>query len=366
MAKIVEVSALPPETTTHERPELPLAEEDGIYFHLDADAQYHPASGLGSGDIKRLYYNPSAYWWNSPLNPMRPPRTETNFMTFGKAVHVRVLEGEEKFNRLYECAYEGDDLLRTDDDIKAWLTARGVTPMKGLKADRVAQALTLDPEVKIADVIKARAEAEGRVILPADEYRRIVISSKLIADNPDLATAFSGGMPEVAIVWTEIVDGEPVKCKALLDYLKIRGIGDLKSTSNPKEIAFPNLCRIRFAERRMDIQAAHYLRAREFIPRFVEEGRVFGDHDPEWLRKVAAQEEYGFAFVFFSTTGAPETWPLSLSPGNPILDIAADHRATALQNYVRCRREYGDDMWLSREPIRELDIADLPGWHGRM
>lgn len=364
MARIIETT--PEEPAAAPAPTLPIISEDGIYFGLNADAQYHPADALGSGDVKRCFYNTSAYWWGSSFNPLRPHNKETKFMNFGTAVHIRVLEGEEKFLRLYEPAYEGDDLLKTDADVRAWLQERGHKPASGNKPERVAQALLIDPEVKIEDAIKARAEEAGRVILPADDYNRIVISSELIAKNPDLETAFSGGMPEVAVVWTEMVDGEPVRCKGLFDYLKVRGIGDLKSTSNPKEIDFPSLCKIRFAERRMDMQAAHYLRGREFIARYVQEGRVYGDHDPEWLARVAAQDEHGFAFVFFSSTGAPETWALSLSPGNTILDIGADHRAVALQNFVRKRREFGDEMWLQREPIRELDITDLPSWFGRV
>ncbi|PYF04994.1 PDDEXK-like uncharacterized protein DUF3799 [Rhodopseudomonas faecalis] len=337
---------------------------DGIHFGVNADAVYHPHEGLGSGDVRRLLLNPAEFWWNSRLNPLRPTDTDSAFKTFGRAVHVRVLEGEEKFNRLYEREDTSDDMLRTDADLAAWLRKRDIKPLRS-KAEKIAQALFADPGVKIEDDIKERAEKEGRTILKADDYDRIIISSALIADNPDLEHAFDGGMPEVAVIWTETIDGEPVRCKALFDYLKIRGIGDLKSTSNPKEMDFPPLCRIRFAERRMDLQAAHYMRGRSFIRQFVKDGAVFGDHDPQWLRKVADQAEYGFAFVFFQTTGAPSSWACSLSPENSILRDAAIYREAALKAFVLCRRKYGDGMWLKREPIQELDPADLPMWFGR-
>jgi hypothetical protein len=385
--KVIEVPALPqfalPDRVQapEQLPPLPLAEEDGIYFGLDADQQYHPASGLGSGDVKRLFRNASEFWWNSDMNPLKPKDKETEFKKFGSAVHKRVLEGVAHFDTIYQCEYTGDDLLVTDADLKAWITKSGNIPAKGNKPDRITQALAIDPNVKIEDEIKERAVKARKLILDADAYARILISAKLIAENPDLETAFAGGMPEVAVVWTEIVDGEPVKCKALLDYLKVLGIGDLKSTSNPKEIDFEALCKIRFSENRMDIQAAHYLRAREFFAQFIAEGKVYGDHDPEWLARVAAQQNYGFAFVFFQSTGAPSTWATSLYPlrsvvddetgeveeiaGNPILDVGADHRAIALRNYVNNRRQYGEAMWLKRGPIKELDISELPGWFAR-
>ena len=357
--------ALPPGTERTEPEPLPVIEEDGIYFGLNADQQYHPAHALGSGDIKRLFRNPSSFWWGSWMNPMRPASVETKFKEFGTAVHIRVLEGEEKFLRLYQPAYEGDDLLKTVDHIREWIKDRGAVPMKGVKADLIRQALSMDPNVKIEDAIKAQAEEENKIILPADDYRRILISSAMIAGNPGLENAFSNGMPEVAIVHTEIVDGEPVRCKALLDYLKIRGIGDLKSTSNPKELDFQELCLIRFSEWKAHTQAAHYMRARELIPRFLAEGRVFGDHDPAWLKRVADQEEFGFSFVFFSTTGAPETFSISLSPGNELIERGHMRRSVALKNFVEYRRQFGEEMWVKREPPRELDISELPGWFDR-
>lgn len=115
----------------------------------------------------------------------------------------------------------------------------------------------------------------------------------------------------------------------------------------------------------MDMQAAHYMLGRAHLRTFVREGWVFGDHDPDWLAKVAAQEEYGFAYVFFQSNGSPSVWAASLSPDNPILETGRSHRAAALEAYVHGQRAYGGGMWLRREPISELDISDLPIWWGR-
>jgi hypothetical protein len=338
--------------------------EDGVYFGLDAEKTYHRDLALGSGDIKRLFYNPAEYWWNSGMNPLRPPHTDTAYMAFGRAVHVFVLEGEEKFHRLYEHEDTDPATLHTYAEIKRWLVERAVKVPRS-KDEAIAAALKVDPAVKIADVIEERAAQAGRTILKADDYARINISAKLIAESPDLEGAFAGGMPEVAVFYTELVNGWPVRCKALFDYLKVRGIADLKSTSNPKEMDFRQLCALRFSQRRMDLQVAHYMRAREFIARYVAEGRVYGDHDPAWLKRVAETTEYGFAHVFFQSSGAPSVLSRTTSPGNPILENAESDRSVALHNYVSNVTRYGTGMWLQREPMREWDVNDLPGWHAR-
>lgn len=342
----------------------PPVHEDGIYFGLDAEATYHRDLALGSGDIRRLLTNPPEYWWHSGYNALRPTDTDTTFKAFGRAVHVYVLEGEEEFYRLYERKNTDPDTLVTYGDVKRWLEDRGQkAPRK--KDEAVALAVALDRNVKIADEIKRRAEAAGRTILRPDDYARICISSKTIAAHPELGDAFTGGMPEVAIFYTEIIDGEPVRCKALLDYMKIRGIGDLKSTSNPMQIGFPQLCANRFSDARMDLQIVHYLRAREFVARYVAEGRVFGDHDPAWLQKCAAAEAVGFVHVFFQAAGAPSVGARKTSPGNPILETAATERATSLQNFLDHRRQFGTDIWLPTEPMTEWDLNDLPYRYGR-
>lgn len=337
---------------------------DGVYFGLD-ETTYHRDPALGSTDIRRLFQSPAEWWWHSDFNPLRPADTRTRFKDFGSAVHKHVLEGEAAFHASYQREYDAPDLLDTVSDLKGWLAERNYKPHGKVKADFVQQILALDPTAMIKDEIERVAAQEGKIILGAGAYDRAVISGTMIAKNPDLETAFQGGMPEVSVFWTEEIDGEAVRCKARFDYLKARGIGDLKSTSNSKQIDFATVCRNAFAERRMDIQAAHYMRGRSFLAGHVEAGNVFGDHDSEWLAKVAAQDEYGFAIVFFQSDGAPSVWAASLSPGNPILETGQTHREAALIAFTYGLRTFGSGMWLRQDPIAEMDISDLPLWWGR-
>jgi hypothetical protein len=336
----------------------------GIYFDMP-ESEYHADSALGSTDLRRLLASGPDYWWHSAMNPARPPDEPTAAQSFGRALHKLVLEGRQAFDALYEREPDGDNVLRLDADLADWLTRRGVKPARS-KAEKIAQIMSIDPTVRIADDVRARARAAGRVLLSSDEYDRVVIAGALITRNPELVTAFEGGMPEVSVFWTHSVDGYTYRLKARFDYLKARGIADLKSIRNSRGIAFAEACRRAIAEHRYDIQAAHYLSARARLPSLVADGCVSGDHDPQWLRRVVDAPEYGFAWVFYQATSAPITWAASLSPGNPITDVAIADIERALATYRQFTDTYGpDDMWVLSEPLRELDMSEMPGWWGR-
>jgi hypothetical protein len=297
-----------------------MTERRGIYFDLPED-DYHADPALGSTDVKRLLASGADYWWLSSLNPNQPEHRSSPALEFGRALHKHVLEGRQAFASRY--VRRPDDLVRLDAKAKATLCPNGETALDG------------------------------------DDYDRIIVSAALIAQNPDLAAAFEGGMPEVSMFW----DHDGIHCKLRFDYLKVRGIGDLKSIRNYMGRPFREACMRAIVDYRYDVQAAHYLEGRGHLAGFVADGLVFGDHDPNWLKRVAAAEAFAFQWVFFQAENAPITWSCSLSPGNPVLDIAGRDRAKAFETY----REFCDafpagDMWLLKEPVTELDINDMPRW----
>jgi hypothetical protein len=300
---------------------------DGVYFGLDEDV-YHRDPALGSSDLKRLAAEPADYWFASPLNPNRAPDETTPAQALGKAVHKLVLEGEQAFAAAF---------VRRPDDL-ARLTA------------------------------KARAELapNGETVLPGEDFDRVRRAADNVLANPHLIASFVGGEPEVSIFWTDEVDGEPVRRKARFDYLKPRAVVDLKSVSPTRVASFPENCRRALAQWNYPVQAAAYLQARERLPVLVAQGRVYGDHNPEWLARVAAAPAFAFVFVFWSTGEAPLTWGTVLSPGNEVLSIARQTVDLALWNYVTRRRRFGpDEPWVEPEPLVELDVTDLPPWWGR-
>lgn len=298
----------------------------GLFFDLPED-DYHADPALGSTDLRRLLASGPDYWWQSPLNPNPPERKPSPALEFGRALHKLVLEGSQAFVVRY--VRRPDDLVRLDAKAKATLCPNDETVIDG------------------------------------DDFDRIMTSGQLIAKNPDLAAAFEGGVPEVSVFWEQpLDDGFVVRCKARFDYLKIRGVGDLKSIRNYMGRPFSEACARSIVEYRYDMQAAHYLEGRAEVARMVADGLVFGDHDPAWLKRAADCRTFAFQWVFFQAEGAPITWSRSLSPGNPILDIAERDRHKALLTYREFKRSFSDgEMWLLQEPVTELDINDLPRWY---
>jgi len=297
----------------------------GIYFNRD-EAEYHADPAVGSTDLRRLLASGPDYWYWSPLNPDAPQRNPSPQLTFGRALHKLVLEGSQAFHARYVRRPDGIDRL----------TAKR----------------------------KSTISINGEDILDGDDYDRIMLSGSLIAENPDLAAAFEGGASEVSVFWEHFLDDEfIIRCKARFDYLKVRGVGDLKSIRNFYGRPFSEACTRSICDFRYDIQAAHYLEARAQIGQFVSDKLIYGDYDAEWLNRVAAAKSYAFQWVFFQAEGAPITWSKSLSPGNPILDIAERDRHKALRTYREFVQKFKDgEMWLSHEPVEELNINQMPGW----
>jgi hypothetical protein len=340
--------------------------EPGVYFDLDID-EYHADPALGSGNLRKLLRSGPDYWFESPMNPDRPENKVTPARIKGQAIHLIVLEGKQAFDGRFVCEPTGDDVLYTVGDIKEWLTEHGVLFPKGQKPELVAQAKAVARELKVQvtiyDDFKASAEKDGKLILSHDEYSRAMITSAMITKNPELSPAFEGGASEVSVFW-EGPGGVMMKCR--FDYLKQRGISDLKSITNTLGIPFRTACRTAFARYRYDIQAEHYLAGRNMLAPLVREGRVFGDHDADWLKRVAAAKEFAMVYVFFQAEGAPITWGFNISPSNPLLSAAARDVGRALDTYNEFLKRFGrNEMWLLAEKPEELSVDELPAYFGR-
>jgi hypothetical protein len=292
----------------------------GLYFDLP-EAEYHADPALGSTDLKTLLVSGPDYWWRKH----HPKDESTPYFEAGKGFHRRVLEGEQSFRSQF--------IPRPD----------GIP--------------------KLTEKIRAGLAPNGETILDAEIFERIEISAEIIASHPALTNAFSGGVSEVSVFWIEQHAGMEVPCKARFDYLKLYGIGDLKSISNPLGKEFGQACADAICNYGYHLQACHYLLGRSHMAELISHDLVWGDHDRQWLKIVAAQEEYGFQFVFVQKDYAPRVWTRSLCWGNSILDIAMEHRAKALQTYTGYMKQFGPDtMWMDEAEIKELDINELPRW----
>lgn len=314
--------------------------DDGIYFDLN-ETRYHLDSALGSTDIRRLGQSGPDYWFHSWMNPNRPPVDETTpARTRGKAMHRLVLEGKQ--------AFESRFVRRPNDP-------SGATP-----ADKSA----------VTKAAKRDLLGNGETLLHGDDWDRIRIAGGMIRENPELSAAFDGGVPEVSIFYTR-PDGVRVKCR--FDYLKPRAITDLKSITNPQGMDFVRVCRVALA-RGYTTQAVHYLDGRAQLARLFAEGKVFGDHDKDLLKRIAESAEYAFVWVFFQAEDAPITWGGKLSgrhttlagqivTDNPIIDFERGKIEAAIARYKENLARFGTSMWVLAEPLQEVQADDLP-WYG--
>lgn len=303
--------------------------EPGVYFGLPED-DYFADPALGSTSMKALWSEPYEFWWNSYLNPDKPEDTDTAAKVLGSAIHRLVLEGRELFDQEYTC---GPD-------------------QKGMSTSEKAQS------TKKAN---ADAAAEGLMVLKHDDYVLAAKASAMITKNPALKDAFVNGEPEVSVFWER--DG--LMRKARIDYLKIRGVGDLKTVGDRRGRTFPAACMNAINIYRYDMQAAHYLEARSQLNKLVAAGKVFGESfDRAWLNRVAASETFAFQWVFIATKGAPIVWSKTLTPGNGILDYARvclDQAAENFRNEMTKHPNIGEP-WVPESEVSELTMDELPPW----
>lgn len=323
--------------TSAAAPDKPHEHADGIYFGLDEIA-YREDPAVGSTDMKSLAFAPCDYWYGSFMNPDRPARKETDATLTGTAIHVLAFHGEGEFDKRYMRGPEQHDDMSPGE--------KGTATKK----------------------YKEIARAKGLTMLSADAYDRIAIVCAKVMKNPRLARAFTGGAPEVSVFWTE-QHGKPgmaVRKKGRVDYLKARGIGDLKSVENMHELPFPRACINHITNYNYHIQAKHYMDARARMPELIADGCVHGDHDPALVKALATNERYGWQWVFWQKSRAPITWSRILSPGNPIFDIAARSIERGVRNYVDYMQRFGPhQMWLEDEEPGELYVEDLPPYFAR-
>jgi len=318
---------------------------DGIYFGLDEEF-YHKTPFLGSSNMKELYASPPDYWWGSHMNPLRPADKATAARVYGKAIHDRILYGEESFKRNY-AKVEGE----TGDEIKAealkeWIRAQGGMPFK-LKADN---------EVLVAKDYRVKLMTETT-------YDAIMVSSAMIVKNPHLAPAFVGGFPEVSIFWQE--DGIP--CKARLDYMKKGSTVDLKSfRGKDRLMTLDRMILQDIFNYRYDIQVDHYQRARTAAKALFEAGKVYcypdvARPDDAWLAKALAKP-VPWVFVFFKADGMPISKSYEIPFDSPAHQSGRVAVAVALRNYQNYMEQFGTEAWVNTDPPYPIDNEDMPKW----
>jgi hypothetical protein len=332
-------------------PAPPMDLADGIYIGLSSE-RYHADPALGSSNIRDLLKGANLFWHKSRMNPKRPKEKQTPSKIIGTSVHRLLLDGADLFKAEYVRGPYGPD----DED--------------------------LSPGDKSALTKKAKSELkDGQELLSQEDYDFVCGCKQVLDADPDLHGCLDNGLSEVSIFWTR-KDG--VRCKARLDKLKIKGIGDIKTIANEKERPLDQACLLDISTYRYDIPASWYMEGRRQMPALLSAGKVFlGDGldqiptDPEdrgtndetviaFLEQCVAVKTFAFQLVFIPKKGAPDAWSCVLSPGNPILESAAKDIEMAIDVYKAAKEKYGVTRWLPGHEVAELDIASLPYGFGRV
>lgn len=360
MAKTDAAPAATTPVTTAPKGQLP----DGIYIGL-SNARYHRDLALGSTDLRNLLKGPNLYW-HKKLNPKRPKSNDsTPSKILGNATHRLLLDGEKPFKAEYVRGPYGPD-----DDLSS--------------AEKSALTKAAKKNLMV-----------GQELLSQEDYDFVVGCKDVLDADPELQGCLDNGLSEVSVFWTR-PDG--VRCKARLDKLKVRGIGDIKTIANERERPIEQACWLDIATYRYDIPAEHYCEGRRQMSALLAAGKVYvgdGQDDegvdvaPElitkddasadqllsFLAQCVAVKNFGFQLVFIPKKGAPDAWSTTLSQGNPILIGSTDPLVvgarldieTAIHLFKEAMTKFGPNKrWLPGHPVEELDIANLPYNFGRL
>lgn len=199
--------------------------KDGVYFDLDERA-YHAENRLSASAIKQIVESPTAYWFNSRLNPLFEEKKDGALLD-GSLFHAILLEPEAVAERY---AIPTRAVAELNKNSTAWKTWR------------------------------AAEETAGRIVVDYEKaklFRRI--AAYLRTDGQVLDTGiFSGGFAEISILWTE---SDGIQRKARIDYLSAGRLVDLKTFQKRGGGSLGEFVRRYFYEYRVHIQMVYYLRA---------------------------------------------------------------------------------------------------------
>lgn len=345
--------------------------EPGIHFGLDEEV-YHATPALSSSGVKNIRMSPLDFWARATwLNPNYEDDNEETGDSFakvlGRAYHKRILEGQEAFGWCYAPSFDKalhKDALDGADAIKDALRKhkeQGATvKLTGKKDELIQQLLALDPAVRILDVIEESyvAEHPGKTFLPQKYLDKIELSAAMIERDPELRKAFTGGMAEVSVFW--VCEKTGAECKARLDYLKPRAIVDLKTFANKSGYPIGRAIERELGYNRYPIQGAWYYDAADHVAGLIKAGLVRGEVAKPFVDALAADHPKTFVYIFQQKGVAPLARGRSFPRASSNCLVAQAGCEAAKQTYRECLETFGNDPWLTSEPISDFDDARIP------
>ena len=352
--------------------------EDGVYLNQRA-SDYLADAALGSSAIKDLFLAPEEWWWASPYNTLDPvPKKDESHFRLGTALHVALLEGIDTFNAVYGIkpdAMTHPKALTTIAQLQQACIDHGLSKAYGVKADLVQRLVEYSIDVEILDVEIGKFMASGKTPLSSIEWGKLFRLYHQVMKNPNelrtvaeeritLAQAFTGGLSEVSVYWT---DDFGIRQRARFDKLHPNSTIDLKTFANWQQGNFKKALLKEAVIRGYVLQAQHYEEGRKQLRRLVREGKVFGGtpEQLEILKEIAASEAWAWVWVFAKTAGAPLVTGIRPNMSNSHFDYARRCRQEALANFISFREFFGlqeNVQWFDAEGIWEPEDEDWPAF----
>lgn len=335
--------------------------KDGIYFNMP-DNEYHAIEALSASGIKNILVSPMDFWARSWMAPDFLKEESTEACKIGRAYHKRILEGQEAFLSEYTEMFEApDNCLKTKDDLAQALEEAGVQFKKSAAKPELIRLAAENGIGPIFDILKEQYDisTNGKEQLGFNLLARIEIAASMIEKHPQIHKCFSGGFPEVSIVWTE--DG--IKMKSRIDYIKPKAFIDLKTFANMGGKSIDRAVYSAMASGRYHIQVTFYKRAvlasktldvfckdesavRPFMDAFVKEPNV--DCFLVFQQKGPAPLARAFKFSQDAASGMVGAAEASIDQG--------------IRIYKECLEKFGTGPWIDTAPIEELYDAQFPIW----
>lgn len=343
--------------------------EPGIYFDMPEDA-YHAAEGLSCSGIKHLTVSKLNYWHRN-LNPDREPEEDTGARRFGKATHCFALE-PERFARQFAMKLSPEDFpgaLVTADDLKAFLEANGLPKSGKKKSDLIERIVASGLPAVVWDLELERHAAEhaGKTFLGKEESKKIAGAAAVLAADPYVTAALSGGMPEVSFFVRDPETG--VMLKARMDYVRPRSTIDIKTFSNSRGKPVEKAVFEAIFYEGYHLQCVFYNLVRELARQQLAAGavRTYGEVHEQWLKEFTEAEEHGFVLVFIESAPPFDLRMVLMKEAGALgadLNVywsSAYMRISDMKTlYAECLSRYGDGPWRDHPPPHQLEDTDLP------
>jgi hypothetical protein len=284
--------------------------------------QYHEDTEFVSGsELASLYFT-------CPAEYRYAEREEKQALTFGTNSHALMLE-PSRFEAEFVREPSPDDyegVLRTDIEMRAWLSERGIKGGSGKKADELIEMIlaTGEKPYLYKQILKDFQEANNdKTIVSAKDWDIMQKMRSVLFSVEQYRNWFDGAETEVS-VFCEI-DGYPVKCR--FDVMTKSGrIVDYKSAASSKPDDFGRSAHDNGYWLKMALQHDVFTTA-------------YG-RDPESVTLLAQCKKSPFIPVAFDLTSAQ-------------LDVGRMQYKTALKIMFECRKT---NIW----PMYGSPVMDLP------